>query len=85
MRSSLGFERLSMAVPAVLLVQLQLPEHPAGLVGRVDQQSQHLDRTQGDGERHKGLSMDSVPSLCGKSGVISGIATFRPITNWRFE
>lgn len=55
-----------MAVPAVLLVQLQLPEHPAGLVGRVDQQSQHLDRTQGDRERHEGISMDTIQSLSGK-------------------
>lgn len=40
---SLGFECLSVALPAALLVQLQLSQHSAGLVRRVYQQSQYLD------------------------------------------
>lgn len=32
-----------MALPAALLVQLQLPQHTAGLVRRVYQQTQNLD------------------------------------------
>lgn len=35
-----------MALPAALLVQLQLPQHAAGLVCRVYQQSQYLDERQ---------------------------------------
>lgn len=39
---SLGLERLPVVLPARLLVQLQLPQHTAGLVGRINQESQHL-------------------------------------------
>lgn len=49
---SLGLERLPLAVPARLLVQLQLPQDPARLVGRVNQERQHLGERGGNtGER----------------------------------
>lgn len=43
---SLGFKCLSVALPAALLVQLQLSQHTTGLIGRIYQQRQHLYRPQ---------------------------------------